>query len=370
MAGPAITNRFIASINLTNDQSSFFELPRDLVYAQLELRFRAQVTIAGGTTNGTLVDENPMSYIRRVRIEGAGGLQSGVLLKDLKGIHAFRRAHAHGQIEPNAVPLLSAGAGGPTNVSCIIPIYFAIPHPKSPSELQLITSLRPQEFQNLRLEIQAGNALDFVNGGDRTVTVTGGVVDVYAKQAVNLIMAPPWRYIEQFMFRESTSAVATERPFTNQYQTGRIYRDLMYRVTNEVANARQPVDDTLGDMKLRIGITEILRYQDFREYVEEYKRDYDVQQAANPAGLNPLGSRDNPIIGHYFFDFHKKGRFEGFLDTTRFPVNGLTLNPVFDIDIATARQIDAVVGYIQVIPGTRRTAGPGGGRTPAMVAAR
>jgi hypothetical protein len=173
---------------------------------------------------------------------------------------------------------------------------------------------------------------------------------VSAIQVLNPLGRPLWRYIEQHAFRESTAAIATERQFTNAIPTGRIYRDIMVRVTDETANVRRPVDDTLGDLKLLVGVTTVLRYTDFREYVQRFADEYNPDDATNPAGLTALATRDNPIVGYHFIDFMKGGRFEGLLDTTRFPARGLTVDPRFDIDTASARQLDVVLGYLSPAP--------------------
>ncbi|HEV8459033.1 MAG TPA: hypothetical protein VGR44_12135 [Methylomirabilota bacterium] len=351
--GPALIERPISRVNLTNGQTSYVLLPRDFVYHALMLRLSGTFTVSGGTTNGTLHDENPMSYLRRIRIEGAGGGQA-LTIKDLKGPQAYRRAHWHEVSEQNAVPILSAGVQTTTAWSVVIPIFFSIPHRRAPIETKLLTALWPQLFSELRLELQAGDDTDFVNGGDRTETVNAPICDITAIQVLNPIGVAPWRYVEQHLFRDQTSAIATERQFSNQIAVGRIYRDLMFRVTNEVTNARTPVDDTLGDLTLFIGVTRVLRYTDFREYIQRAKDEYAPQSATNPVGLSALGSRDNPIIGYYPLDFMKGGRFEGMLDTTRFAGRGLTIDPRFDIDTASVRQIDVTAGFLAPAPGVRK----------------
>lgn len=347
--GPAIIERFVSSLSLTNSQSSFLDLPRDFLYAALRLKFRGSLVISAGTTNGTVNDDNPMTYMRRLIVEGTGGGQS-LQLKNVRGIHGYRIEHLLTGVEPNAAPVVS-GAVGTTVINAVVTLWFALPHTFAQPEISLRSVLNPREFSRLSLEIQAGDATDFVNGGDRTVVVTAPIVDVYALQVVNLnLVQSPLRYVEQLLLRDSTSAVATERRLTNPLPVGRPYRYLYARTTNEAANVRQPVDDALAAVKLFISQTLILRYVNFQEYAENNRREHMVIQATNPAGLNPLSSRDNPVIGSYMFDFLKNARLEGVLDATRFPARGIPLDFLHDIATASARQIDIVAGFLVPSP--------------------
>lgn len=348
MPGLAIVERYLTTLTPGNLDTVFFDLPRDFAYAGLLLRARGEVDITGGITNGTLHDENPMSYIRRVIVEGTGGGQS-VQLKNMRGIHFYRAAHLLTGIEPNASPVTSAAVGTPS-WSCVIPIFFILPGPKLPVELAMNSILIPTEFSTVRLQIETGNDQDFVNGGDRTETVQNVSIDVIALQATNVRpLRRPWRYIEQHLFRDSVTAVATLRRLGDRLPTGRPYRYLYFRTTNEQGNVRQPVDDTLrDDIEVFVAQTLIRRYTNFREHVEQTRRDNLVRDAVNPTGLNALSNRDNPAIGHYLFDFLRDGRLESLLDTSRFPARGIEID--FRHDVATAnREIDVQAGFI--VPG-------------------
>jgi hypothetical protein len=352
-SGLATVKRYVATMTLTNSQSTFLDLPRDFIYAGLLLRFRGTFTVAGGSSNGTLHDDNPMSYLNRIILEGSGG-GAAIQLKNVRGIHAYRADHLLTGREAHAAPITSAGTQTATSFSCNVMIPFALPGSQILPELAVQSVLDPSEFGKLTLEIQAGTDADFINGGDRTETVVSALVDVYAIQAINVAIGDvrPFRFIEQFLFRDSTSATATERRFSNPLPTGRPYRYVMLRTTNEASNTRQPVDDTLGAIRLFLSQTLVLRYSDYREYVEVNRKNNRVQDAVNPSGLNALADRTNPTIGLYMFDFAEGGRLEGVLDASRFPARGVTIDFLHDIATASARQIDVVAGFL--VPGGRR----------------
>lgn len=352
-AGLAVIESYVGTMALVNSSSAFLDLPRDFPYAGLMLHFTASVVISGGTTNGTPNDENPMTYINRVVVDGSGG-STAQQIKNIKGVGAFRTPHLLAGREPNRQGSVTSGAAATYPVGCILPVWFAHPGAVTPSEIAVKSILDPSEFGKLTLEIQAGAATDFVNGGDRTITINTAQVDVYALKAVNVTIGKqrPDRFVESFFLRDALAALATERRLSNAIPVGRPIAYILLRTTNEVTNTRQPVDDTLGAVKVNISQTQIARYQGFRPLVQRLKEAHAVQDAGNPAGLNVASSVDNPAVGYYMLDFMRDGRREGLLDASRFPARGIPIDLLHDILTASARQLDVQIGYMQ--PGAAR----------------
>lgn len=346
LPGLPIIERYIGTLNLVIGQSAFLNLPRDFFYAGLRFRFSASVAISAGTTNGTVADENPQRFLNRVLVHATGGGR-GVQLKNMRGEHMLRTPQLLAGQEPNIVPLTS-GAVATTPVSCVLDSYFALISAYADAPTSRATVLNPRLFGALQLEVLAGSALDFVNGGDRTIAINAAVVDVYALQVVGYQpTTAPLLYIEQLLFRASTAALATQQAFQTAIPIGRLYRYLGFRTTNEAANVRQPVDDTFGAFMLKAGPTIIKQYRAFNEYAMSNRMQNQVITATNPAGLNPLGSQSNPVVGYYMFDFLNGGEIGALLDTRRFPQRGITIDPLPDIVTASARQIDVYAGWIQ-----------------------
>lgn len=363
-AGLALVERYVATITPASAGSAvqpfFVDMPRDFIYGGLLLQGQASVTVAGGTTNGTLADENPMEFFERIVFEGTGG-GAALQLKNMRGRHFFRAHHLLIGKEPNAVPLTSAAVGGPTVTSCVIPIWFALPGQQIPPEVAIQSVLDPSEYGKLTLEVDFGLTSDFINGGDRTVTVPAAACDVYALQAVNVSITKnrPYRYIETFFLRDQVAALQTERRLSNPIPTGRPIRYIILGTRNETGNVRQPVDDTLGTLKLFISQTLIVRYgataalmPPNRPLIERNRHENRVFDAVNPVGLNPLSSRDNPIIGYLPIDFAKGGRLDGILDASRFPARGVPIDLLHDVLTASTRQLDVLLGFL--VPGGAR----------------
>src|SRR5207249_3029404 len=109
---------------------------------------------------------------------------------------------------------------------------------------------------------------------------------------------------------------------------------------------------TPAAVRVLLSQTQILRYLTIAEYANRQREWADVILATNPAGLNALGSRVNPVIGYYVFDFMRDGRLQGALDTSRFPAKGIVFDWKRDVATASARQWDVFFGFF--VPGGKR----------------
>jgi hypothetical protein len=351
LAGVSTAKKFITTITnvAPSVPASFFvDIPRDFPMAGLLLDLSGTLNIAAGTTNGTPVDENPMTYIRNIIVECTGGPTS-IQLKKYKGINAYRLHHLLDSREPGGIQRVTSGAIASTPFRALIPIDFMMPGDNMDPEIMALSILNGREWNAIKLQIDMGDTTNFINGGDRTITFTGNVTcDVFSILATNVRpKGPMLRYIEQLMFTDATAAIATERKYVNPFPVGKWYRHLLFVSRNDTGNLRQPVDDTFGTFKLKVSQTELLRYNNFRELVDVNRRMNNVQDAVNPAGLNPLSSTDNPAVGHLPIDFAERGRLQGLLNSSRFPALGLTIDVFQDIATASARDLDACAGFLQ-----------------------
>jgi hypothetical protein len=363
-AGLALVERYVNTITPASVGASvqpfFIDMPRDFIYGGLLLQYSGTVTVAGGVTNGTLDDEEPMEVIERIVFEGTGG-GAALQLKNMRARHFFRAHQLLIGKEPQATPLASAGVQTASPSNFVVPVWFALPGNQVPPEIAVQSVLDPSEYGKLTLEVDFGLTTDYINGGDRVTTIPSGALDVYALQAVNVSITKnrPYRYIESFFLRDQLAAIQTERRLTNPIPVGRPIRYVLLVTRNEVTNARQPVDDTLGTIKLFISQTLVLRYgatasamPPNRPLIERNRHENRVFDAVNPAGHNALSSRDNPVIGYLMMDFAKGGRLDGILDASRFPARGVPIDFLHDVLTAATRQLDVCLGFL--VPGGAR----------------
>src|SRR5258708_13221211 len=234
----------IGTSTAANANSFFLDIPRDFPLAQLILDLSGTLTVTGGTTNGTLVDENPFTYLRKIFVNLSGGPAS-LQLKNLKGIQAYRLHHLFESREPGGIGRVTSGAAASYPFRAIIPIDFALPGELVTPELAALTILNGREWSGIQLQLDMGDATDFINGGDRVLSFTGNVnCDVFCIVATNFrpnVPTPP--HPHQTLPRQSFSAIAAENLFNITFPVGKLYRHLLFRTTNEAGNVRQPVDD-------------------------------------------------------------------------------------------------------------------------------
>jgi hypothetical protein len=301
-----------------------------------------------------------MEFIERVVFEGTGG-GAALQLKNMRARHFFRAHHLLTGKEPQAQVLTSVGLQTATPSNFVLPIWFALPGNQVPPEIAVQSVLDPSEYGKLTLEVDFGLTTDYINGGDRVTTVPSGALDVYALQAVNVSITKnrPYRYIESFFLRDQLSAVQTERRLSNPIPVGRPIRYMMLVTRNENASVRQPVDDTLGTVKIFISQTLIQRFgatasamPPNRALIERNRHENHVTDAVNPIGFNVLSSRDNPVIGYLMVDFAKGGRLDGILDASRFPARGVPIDFLHDVLTSATRQLDVCLGFL--VPGGAR----------------
>jgi hypothetical protein len=357
-AGMAMVERFIGTDTPPGTVGAsvlprFIDLPRDFNYAGIMLRHSGTLTAAGGVANGVLVDDNPMEFIQRVVLEGTGG-GSALQLKNLRARQNYRAEHLLLGQEPNAVPILSAGIQTGTAWSFIHTLWNVLIGAQVPPEIAVQSILDPREYGKLTLEIDYGLTTDFINGGDRVITIPTASTDIYALQPINVTLAKnrPYRYIETLFLQDQTASITAERRLSNPIPVGRPIRYILEQTRDETVNKRQPIDDTVGATKVFISQTLLTRYNNFREIAGRNRAENRVALAVNPAGLNPLGSRDNPAVGWYMFDFAKGGRLDGVLDASRFPARGVPIDFLQDIATASTRQLYISLGYL--VPGGAR----------------
>src|SRR5439155_10050702 len=169
-AGLATIERFIAQVNLVNNQSAFQDMPRDFIYAGAMLNVSGTLT-ATASVSGTLADENPWEYVNRVIFEATGGGNS-LQYKSLRGRMLARVAHLLTGTEPQANPIVSAATQAGTAWNGIVPFWFMLAGNRMPPEVAVNSILDPREFGKLQLQIDALDQTAFINGGTYTVGPT------------------------------------------------------------------------------------------------------------------------------------------------------------------------------------------------------
>lgn len=343
MAGLAVTERLIVHQTLTNNQQIQIDLPRDFIYVGLLLRFYGILnSAAGGGADGAGHSLNPWQYIRQILVDATGGGEA-INLVNCNAFHAVRKSHLLRGIEPGRT-VVAVGEGVADHpFSCAIPIWFIQPGSQVPSEIQQSTLLNPYRYSKLTLSVFPGAFTDFYVGGTRVHTWTAGpFLDVHALQAVNmtikdkkLLNLPRSRF--NFFLQDASAALGNAVRFTQAMPTGNRYRALYLHTFDNTAGLSTPVDDTLGQLVINLGPTQIRSYGDPLAIAHRNKEENMVGDAMNQTGYPASSTNENPAIGSYALDFMSGGRPQGLLDARNLPGVGIPVDVQRDITVAAAR---------------------------------
>lgn len=191
------------------------ELLRGVNMHALRIRITGSVTIAGGTSNGTVVSDSPATLIKSLGVVWDGfDLVQKLEGRDLLAL--TKRAVAQ-NVAP--VTLANAGAQASTSISCDLIVPFARPWLANPYDTVLPAL---PVLQQLRLYIQwatdvttAGSSpgsAAIVSGGDRAVTLSD--VQAVVTQIYSTGVAKPW-YIPVISvgYAPQFSAANSSHPF-------------------------------------------------------------------------------------------------------------------------------------------------------------
>lgn len=202
----------------------------------LFLRLSGTLAIAGGTADGTVFADNPLSIIRNLRIftDGQDTWKNGPAL-DWRWRALFRTSF----LLQTAV---TSGAVATTNFESHILIPFELPVNQAIRPID--GYLDAQEHSRVDLEIQWGTVEHLIVGGDRTKTLTVTQLDVYAYETQKPSGIQPHAKFEEFSLSTNITATETNNDDLTIPEGGRvIYPSFILEQTRNTA----PLGDTRVD---------------------------------------------------------------------------------------------------------------------------
>jgi hypothetical protein len=298
-------------------QSVRFALPRDFVYNRIILRLTANVTVASGTSSGTLFSEQPWSLIRNIRLETAAAARSTIAELRNMDFAAMARLQSFFAGTPCDVAKLANGdAQSATAISCAVEVPFYLPRTVNPR----ICALNTHELNSLDLVLDFGSiSADLISGGDRTLTLANVQVQILAeefmdaqsnaqKYAVNLA-----RYIE-------FSAPAANTAFPVDLKRGFITRGVLLKQFTRASGvtAHTPVDTVINGLSVVVNGVPKLQYPSNGVSCSGWK----ALQAQNKSvyGLEIIPT------GYAIMDFAEDGMLDGLMRSSDFSSIGLSLD--------------------------------------------
>lgn len=216
-----VFHRKIGRIAVTENGVFSLRIPRNHLFKNLLLEFNGAITIAGGTTNGTVWGEQPFSLIRRVRVIRNGS----EILQNLDGGALSRISRVN---HFTTVPVTSIANGAIVSSATIkfaLPVDFAVLGLSNPG----ISLLRAVGTSSLELEITMGNANQhIVFGGDRAESIDAGAyIDVYSREILDVSGI----FSDKQFAVHRTEVTADNPELTIDLPLGPLYRRIFVRAT-------------------------------------------------------------------------------------------------------------------------------------------
>lgn len=222
-------------------------IPANAMLKYLRLRFTGTVTVSGGTTDGTLFPEQPLSLLRELAVEIAGRRRKIISAPTLYVLNQLTYGTAG-----ERTALSTAGVQSNTTITFSLQYDF-VPQLIEPSAGNMCL-LDTRRYANvINLVGLWGSPSHLISGGDRTVAISGSMI----VDAHDVIM-PSRDMPEQLLFDESTivtpwtgANTALETILTR----GGEYIGLLLKATSGTLPV--PSDTVVNNVSVRQNITEI-----------------------------------------------------------------------------------------------------------------
>lgn len=149
-----------------------------LNYEYFILRLTGTLTISGGTTNGTVVTENPRTLVKSVQVVVTG--LTGDTFIDIPLTDLVILTHYIGR-RPSLAPQETAVSSGAAAAYPIVGEYY-LPFALEDMSNPYRGFFASNRYAQVRLRIQWGTVEDLVAGGDRTKVLTATQIDVWGRE--------------------------------------------------------------------------------------------------------------------------------------------------------------------------------------------
>lgn len=210
----------------------------DTAIFAMTLDIRAQVDVAaGGGADGTLMVEQPLRLVKRVRI-----FDGSEAIVDVDPRPLLQIANARNMQPSVGVALTTATIQAATQVRQQIQVYFSDPWSKNPGEVYL--KFKNKEQARLQIEWAGVEAVGLANGvlagslitgGTRSTVVTNLAVDVMIEHDPVLFLQHAPLYVPRYKTYEGPAVQTTQRfPFELKTGNNRLRSALIWTVDTDV----------------------------------------------------------------------------------------------------------------------------------------
>ena len=167
-------SNFEGAIPFVSDNSDGqLKISRDMNIKRLLCELQGTLTISGGTTSGTPLDN--MNFIKDIEVI----LDGKNSIKNFDGLGIVEKNRLMHGLAITPTPVASGDAAAYSFRSPFV-IHFEGIRNKSPID----TLLNARHFKEILLKISFGSSADFITGGDRTLALTNTMVNVISEDTI------------------------------------------------------------------------------------------------------------------------------------------------------------------------------------------
>lgn len=264
-------------------------LPRQHVMQRVGIQFDGTLTVAGGSVNGTIVQDGLLDVaFSRIELKANGGES----IKVTKGkLNYFRNQFYTGSPDVLVNPAVTAGAN-----TCKAVVYLDMEMLRSVMDKAALLDTR--RLSGLDLEITTGAATSgVVTGGDRTETLTG-TYTVFAEEIVGAAGEFHTNLDKLYTLDLTGGAAGTHKIELNR---GDALRSMLLLVRDNSARDNALVTN----VKLVLDGVDIRVDKPFSVIQSENVREFGVE----------LSSGAHPVTGVAIIDLDDDGRMANIIDT-------------------------------------------------------
>lgn len=175
---PDIRERAVGTLVFADSSVLKLELPRQNVIRRIGINFEGTLTVAGGTTDGTLVEDGILNLLRRIELKANGS-------DTLKSVNAktlfFKAQFEDGSSDVLVQPAVTVGAN-----TFRVQLYLDMLLKNTVRDTVALLDARRLTGFDLFITTGDGSNGDIVSGGDRA-EVTTGTIQVTLEEIVGVV---------------------------------------------------------------------------------------------------------------------------------------------------------------------------------------
>jgi len=264
-------------------------IARDYAYDNILIELKADITISGGNTSGTLKDLAPAQLLKTVELRANG--RDVIKSLDFEGL--CRLTH----IRYGTAPDNTLMANGDNQANTVCYVYGILPLAMWRAVQPFDTLFNAKPLTTLEMILTFGTAADiYSTAGNRTTAINSAYVYVASREAVGLDPAAILPVNKEGTIEDTPASTSSDYKIPLNYAKDLSYRTLVFRTkADDVV-----VNTIINNIKIQSGGVIF----------------YNVNDTRTRARNKSIYSLEAMPTGYYAVDFCEDGRLGDALDTS------------------------------------------------------